>query len=58
MSEIYFEHHQIGKYFKTVAIDGRTGVEVSISGPIITPQGRREELAYRKLLYVLQKATQ
>lgn len=57
MNEVYFEHHKIGQYFKTVAIDAKSGVEVSVSGPIKTPQARRQELAYRKLIYVLNKTT-
>lgn len=55
MNDIYFEHQTIGNYFKTVAIHGGTGVEVSISGPANTPQNRREDLALRKLIYVLNK---
>ncbi len=55
MNEIYFEHHHIGQYFKTIAIDGRTGIEASVSGPINTAQQRREDLAYKKLLYVLKR---
>ncbi len=57
MTEVYFEHHQIGQYFKTVAICSNTGVEVSVSGPINTPQSRRQDLAYKKLIYVLNKGS-
>ena len=55
MNEVYFEHHQIGQYFKTVVIDAQTGVETFVSGPIHTSQKRREELAYKKLIYVMSK---
>lgn len=55
MNEVYFEHHTIGNYFKTIAIHGGTGMEVSVSGPKQTPQNRREDLALRKLIYVMNK---
>lgn len=55
MNEVYFEHKTIGNYFKTIAIHGGTGIEVSISGPKNTPQHRREDLALKKLIYVLSK---
>lgn len=55
MAEVYFEHVTIGNYFKTVAIHGGSGLEVSISGPKNTPQHRREDLALKKLIYVLNK---
>lgn len=55
MNEVYFEHFNIGNYFKTVAIHGGTGTEVSVSGPKNTPQNRREDLALKKLIYVMNK---
>ena len=53
--EIYFEFIVNGAYVKAVAIDASTGTEVSIVAPRNTSQDRLENLALKKLLYVLSR---
>ena len=47
--EIYFELIRLGTSMKVVAIDGATGVEVSIVGPANAAQSDLERLALAKL---------
>lgn len=53
--EIIFEFHKIGQYMKVVAMDTRTLTEISVSGPVNTPQSTIELNALRRLEYVLRK---
>ncbi|MEZ5839919.1 MAG: serine hydroxymethyltransferase [Hyphomicrobiales bacterium] len=46
---VYFEFVPLGRQVKVIAVDGRTGDEVSIVGPMSTPRGDLERLAVRKL---------
>ncbi|PLX39438.1 MAG: serine hydroxymethyltransferase [Hyphomicrobiales bacterium] len=47
--EIYLEFTPIGRQVKVAAIDAATGVEVSIFGPIGTPQAELQRIAVAKL---------
>ncbi len=47
--EIYFERFQLGIYYKVVAIDADSGVEVTVMGPARTSIKQLEEIAVRKL---------
>jgi hypothetical protein len=47
--EIYFEFIAIGSAVKVVAIDSRTGVEVSITGPANAPRSELQRIALQKL---------
>jgi len=47
--EIYFELIQLGTTVKVVAIDGGTGIEVSIIGPASAARGDLERVALAKL---------
>lgn len=53
--EIFFEHLRLGNYHKVVAVDGMTGIEVTIMGPAGTDQKRLESVALRKLKMRLEK---
>ena len=46
---VYFEFTAIGSSVKVVAIDGTTGIEVSIVGPASAAQADLERLALQKL---------
>ena len=55
--EVYFELYPVGDSIKVSAVDGDTGVEVSIVGPSKLPQAELERVALNKLNYVMnQKA--
>lgn len=47
--EVYFEFTPVGGTMKVVAIDAATGIEVTVMGPIRTPQGDLQRLAAQKL---------
>ncbi len=53
--EIYFEHVVVGHNVKVSAIDANTGTEVSITGPANAGQKQLEDVALRKLLYVMSR---
>jgi hypothetical protein len=53
--EILFELFPMGPVVKVVAIDAKTGVEVSIQGPASAGETMLKQTAMRKLLYVLNK---
>ncbi|HXZ68083.1 MAG TPA: hypothetical protein VEH07_05800 [Alphaproteobacteria bacterium] len=55
MAEVYFEFTYQGTYVKVAAIDAGTGLEVSIVGPISTPQWELEKLALQKLEYLQRR---
>ena len=46
---VYFEFTAIGSSVKVVAIDGATGIEVSVVGPASAAQADLERLALQKL---------
>lgn len=48
-NEIYLEFRSIGNSQKVVAIDARTGLEVSVTGPINTPRDKISKIAVQKL---------
>lgn len=52
---VYFEFVRQGAYVQVFAIDGTTGVEVSVFGPAATPRADLERLALRKLQRRLEK---
>jgi len=53
--EIYFEFHQVGQQIRVTAIDGGTGIEVVIFGPLSASQKDLEQIAVRKLLKRLER---
>lgn len=50
--EVLFEFHRVGSYLKVVAIDGKTGVEVSVVGPASGSLELLKRTAVNKLRYV------
>lgn len=48
-STVYFEHMIVGASAKVVAIDERTGIEVTVIGPARTPAADLKKLALAKL---------
>lgn len=55
MPGVYFEFTYQGAYVKVAAIDADTGLEVSILGPVDTPQIELEKLALQKLEFVRRR---
>ena len=55
MPGVYFEFTYQGAYVKVAAIDADTGLEVSILGPVDTPQLELEKLALQKLEFVRRR---
>ncbi|MEO9529127.1 serine hydroxymethyltransferase [Roseibium sp.] len=53
--EIYLEFRSIGKQVKVIAMDSRTGIEVSVFGPASTAQEDLRRLAVRKLMRRLEQ---
>ncbi len=47
--EIYLEFQVIGTSQKVSAIDGKTGVEVSVTGPANAPRQQISNIAVQKL---------
>jgi hypothetical protein len=58
MRSIYFEFTYRGSYVKVAAIDAGNGLEVSIVGPVGTPQLELEKLALKKLEFIRQRLEQ
>ncbi|HAI28836.1 MULTISPECIES: hypothetical protein [Thalassospira] len=54
-NEIYFELRKVGTYLRCTAIDGKTGVEVTVAGPISRNPEQLKRVAAQKLEYVLNK---
>lgn len=50
--EVLFEFHRVGAYMKVVAIDGKTGEEVSVVGPATGSVELLKRTAMNKLRYV------
>lgn len=55
MQEVYFEFIPVGDAIKVSAIDGATGREVSIMGPVRANHKELERIALNKLRYVLEQ---
>lgn len=55
MASVIFEFKQVGNMIKVTAVDEQTGVEVSITGDPRATQKELENLAMKKLHYVLEK---
>jgi hypothetical protein len=55
MAEVYFEFQQVGNYVKVTAIDPVTMVEVSVTGAASASQYSLQQLALRRLEYVLAR---
>jgi enamine deaminase RidA (YjgF/YER057c/UK114 family) len=53
--EVYFEFTAIGAAVKVVAIDGQTGLEVTVMGPAGAPRADLQRLAMQKLKARLAK---
>ncbi|KZB57157.1 hypothetical protein AUP42_11060 [Thalassospira lucentensis] len=53
--EIYFELRQVGNYLRCTAIDGKTGIEVTVAGPVSRNPEQLKRVAVQKLEYVLNK---
>jgi hypothetical protein len=47
--EVYFEFTPIGRSVKVSALDGATGIEVSVVGPASAAQADLQRLALQKL---------
>ena len=54
LSEILFEFHKVGSYVRVVAIDPRTGIEVTTVGPTRYGVEMLKRTAARKLAYVIK----
>ncbi|AWK87486.1 DUF6898 family protein [Azospirillum thermophilum] len=50
--EVLFEFHRVGAYMKVVAIDPKTGVEVSVAGPASGSLELLKRTAINKLRFV------
>jgi len=48
--EVYFEFQPLGRQVRVAAIDGDTGTEVVVMGPIQASQADLQQLALRKLM--------
>lgn len=53
--EVYFEFTPVGGTMKVVAIDAASGTEVTVMGPVRTPQGDLQRLALQKLMVRLAR---
>jgi hypothetical protein len=56
--EVLFELSRVGAYMKVVAIDARTGTEVSIVGPANAPVELLKRQAVNRLAWVLKRKGQ
>lgn len=55
LTEVYFEFHKVGTSKKIVAIDPKTGIEITMIGAPGYSQDFLKRLAARKLEYVINK---
>lgn len=53
--EILFEYIQMGTSVKVMAVDAATGIEVSVIGPAHASTAQLQQLAVKKLKYVMEK---
>ncbi|MEO0496925.1 MAG: serine hydroxymethyltransferase [Pseudomonadota bacterium] len=49
LDEVYFEFHAVGNQMRVAAIDGRSGMEVVVFGPVGTPESHLKTLGLAKL---------
>ena len=56
--EVYFEFTRVGASVKVAAIDGDTGIEVTVIGPAAAAPSDLERLALAKLKARLAKASE
>ncbi|MEM1364349.1 MAG: serine hydroxymethyltransferase [Pseudomonadota bacterium] len=49
LNEVYFEFHAVGNQIRMAAIDGRSGTEVVVFGPLGTPDSHLKTLGMAKL---------
>lgn len=55
--EILFEFTQVGSAIRAVAIDSRTGIEVSIMGPVNAARADLQQILLRKLKARIDSST-
>jgi len=53
--EVLFEMSRVGAYVKVVAVDAKTGTEISIVGPASAPPEVLKRQAVNRLLFVLKR---
>ncbi|WP_448189718.1 DUF6898 family protein [Azospirillum sp. sgz301742] len=53
--EVLLEYVRLGPYMKVMAIDAKTGVEVSVAGPAVGCRELLTRTAISKLNYVMRK---
>ncbi|HEY0837127.1 MAG TPA: hypothetical protein VGE72_24665 [Azospirillum sp.] len=53
--DVLLEYQRVGAYLKAIAIDPRTGTEVSVAGPATGSRALLTRTAINKLKFVLQK---
>ena len=53
--EVIFEFYPIGNYMKVTAMDSKTLTEITIQGPVSTPEQILKRNALKRLEYVLKK---
>jgi len=53
--EVLLEYQRVGAYMKAIAIDPKTGTEVSVAGPASGSRTLLTRTAINKLKFVLQK---
>ena len=53
--EVLFEFQRVGSYLRVTAIDGRTGVEVTVAGPATGSLELLKRTAISKLRFVQNK---
>ena len=53
--EVLFEYIQLGNAMRVTAIDAATGTEVTVQAPLTLSHADMQQLAYRKLVYVMGK---
>jgi hypothetical protein len=56
LAEVFFEFTQVGASVRVAAIDGETGVEVTVVGPAAAAPSHLQQLALAKLKARLAKA--
>ena len=56
--EVLFEMSKVGAYMKVVAVDAKTGTEVSIVGPANAPVEHLKRQAVNRLAWVLKRKGQ
>lgn len=53
--EVIFEFYPVGQYVRVTAMDTQSLTEISISGPVNTPEQTLKRNALKRLAYVLKK---